>query len=131
MAKIPKVPDEVFTEFCEDMKRVFGDDLVSVMLFGSGARGEYIPKKSDINFLVVVKDNSPSELAAAIRSLPRLKQFVQQRRPQPGILRRDQVSSLNHWLAIDQAWIKSPNVGAHRFLKDDVRRGDRTMKSSH
>ena len=28
MAKIPKVPDEVFTEFCEDMKKVFGDETV-------------------------------------------------------------------------------------------------------
>ena len=71
MAKIPKIPDEVFTEFCEDIKKTFGDDLVSVMLFGSGARGEYVPKKSDINFLVVVKDNSPSELAAYRRCLPK------------------------------------------------------------
>lgn len=64
MAKIPKIPDEIFTEFCDDMRSAFGEDLVSVVLFGSGARGEYIPKKSDVNFLVVVKDNSPSELIA-------------------------------------------------------------------
>ena len=64
MAKIPKIPDEIFTEFCGDMRTAFGKDLVSIILFGSGARGEYIPKKSDINFLVVVKDNSPSELIA-------------------------------------------------------------------
>ena len=64
MAKIPKMPDEIFSEFCDDVKAAFRDRLVSVVLFGSGARGEYIPKKSDINFLVVVKDNSPSGLTA-------------------------------------------------------------------
>ena len=64
MARIPKIPDEIFSDFCDDVRTVFGEDLVSVVLFGSGARGEYIPKKSDINFLVVVKDNSPSELTA-------------------------------------------------------------------
>ena len=71
MAKIPKIPDEIFSEFCDDMKTAFGDGLVSVMLFGSGARGEYIPKKSDLNFLVVVKDNSPSELVAYRKCLPK------------------------------------------------------------
>lgn len=64
MAKIPKIPDEIFTDFCFDLKTAFGESLTSVTLFGSCARGEYVPKKSDLNFLVVVKDNSPSELAA-------------------------------------------------------------------
>ncbi|UCE18642.1 MAG: nucleotidyltransferase domain-containing protein [Gemmatimonadota bacterium] len=71
MAKIPKIPEEIFSEFCDDLKRAFGNNLVSVILFGSGARGEYIPKKSDLNFLIVVKDNSPSELIAYRKCLPK------------------------------------------------------------
>ncbi|MFQ6094067.1 MAG: nucleotidyltransferase domain-containing protein, partial [bacterium] len=67
----PKIPEEIFSEFCDDVRKAFGEGLVSVILFGSGARGEYVPKKSDLNFLVVVKDNSPSELVAYRKCLPK------------------------------------------------------------
>ncbi len=69
MAKIPKRPEEIFQEFTDDLKAVYGDSLISVILFGSGARGEYRPKKSDLNFLIVIKDNSPSELAKCQKRL--------------------------------------------------------------
>ena len=56
MAKIPDKPDQIFEEFTSDYKQIFGDDLKSIILYGSAARGEYIPKKSDINFLVILSD---------------------------------------------------------------------------
>ncbi len=69
MTKIPRIPDEIFAGFCDDAKRTFGEQLVAVILFGSGGRGEYIPNRSDINFLVVVEDNSPSVLVAFRKDL--------------------------------------------------------------
>ena len=51
MAKIPRSPDEIFDEFTKDIKDLFGEELLSILLYGSGAKGEYIYKKSDINFL--------------------------------------------------------------------------------
>jgi len=69
MAKIPKRPEEIFQEFTGDLKAVYGDSLISVILFGSGARGEYRAKKSDLNFLILLKDNSPSELAKCQKPL--------------------------------------------------------------
>lgn len=63
MGKIPTHPEEIFEEFSSDLRRVFEERLISVILFGSGARGEYVPTESDLNFLVVLNDNSPSELA--------------------------------------------------------------------
>lgn len=63
MNKIPQKPDEIFEEFTLNLKSIFANNLESIILFGSAARGEYKFKKSDINFLVVLKDNSPSELA--------------------------------------------------------------------
>ena len=71
MTKIPKIPDEIFAGFCDDVKKAFGEQLVSVILFGSAGRGEYIPRKSDINFLVVLEDNSPSVLVAFRKDLAR------------------------------------------------------------
>ena len=56
MAKIPKVPSEIFGEFSDDMKSVYETDLISIILYGSAARGDYVHRKSDINFLVILTE---------------------------------------------------------------------------
>ena len=56
MARHPKTPEEVFEEFAGQMQSIFGKMLRSIALYGSGARGEYVPGQSDLNFLVVVED---------------------------------------------------------------------------
>jgi len=50
--RAPKSPEEIFPGFLSDLESVFGRELESVYLFGSGARGDYRPGKSDLNFLV-------------------------------------------------------------------------------
>jgi predicted nucleotidyltransferase len=62
MAKIPRSPDEIFSDFVADLKEVFLDDLVSVILFGSGAGDDYVFKKSDLNFLVVLSEKGIEKL---------------------------------------------------------------------
>ena len=49
MAKIPKDPKDIFNELTKDYQDIYGRDLVSIILYGSAASGNYIPKKSDIN----------------------------------------------------------------------------------
>lgn len=66
MGKIPKRPEDIFDEFRGDYTTLFGDDLLAIILYGSGARGEYIPKKSDINFLIVLTDNGMEHLGDAV-----------------------------------------------------------------
>jgi len=56
MGKIPQRPEDIFEAFRDDMKKAFGDDLQGIALFGSGARGEYVPGRSDLNFLVTLSD---------------------------------------------------------------------------
>jgi len=65
MAKIPDRPEQIFDAMREDYTALFGDDLVSIVLYGSGARGEYVPKKSDINFLIVLSDSGIERLGSA------------------------------------------------------------------
>jgi predicted nucleotidyltransferase len=65
MSKIPKTPQEIFPEFVEDLKKLYGDGLQSIILYGSGARGDYVPGKSDINFLVVLDENAVDDLERA------------------------------------------------------------------
>lgn len=56
MSRIPKDPSEIFEEFVNDYKGVYGDDLVSIILYGSAAGKDYRPGKSDINFLIVLTE---------------------------------------------------------------------------
>jgi len=65
MAKIPQSPDEIYNEFIYDIKHQFNTNLVSIAVYGSGAKGEYVRKKSDINFLVVLTEDGINKLAGA------------------------------------------------------------------
>jgi len=55
MFKKPVKAEEVYEEFSADTKAIFGSNLITIYLYGSGARGEYVQGKSDINFLVVIE----------------------------------------------------------------------------
>ena len=57
MARYPKKPEDVFESYTKDIKAIFGESLRSIALYGSAARGEFVPGQSDLNFLVVVEDD--------------------------------------------------------------------------
>jgi len=67
MARIPKNPEEIFEPFCTDYEELFGPDLLSVILYGSCARGEYVPKKSDINFMLLLTESGIAKLGKALK----------------------------------------------------------------
>jgi hypothetical protein len=67
MAKIPKNPEDVFSTITEDLKQIFGNDLLCLILYGSGASGHYIPGRSDINFLVILSEQGMNLLDRAVR----------------------------------------------------------------
>jgi len=71
MAKVPNNPQEIFRELTDDFKMVFGDALLSVILYGSGASGHYIPGKSDLNFLIILTEEGMGNLDNAIRAVAR------------------------------------------------------------
>ncbi len=51
--------------FLEDARRAFGDLLKALCLFGSAARSEWIRKRSDLNFLLVLEEKGSEELEKA------------------------------------------------------------------
>jgi len=65
MAKKITNPEEIFQEFTSDYQNVFGNDLESIILYGSTAQGNYVPGKSDINFLIVLSQNGIGHLYKA------------------------------------------------------------------
>jgi hypothetical protein len=56
--KIIKNPNEIVTDLINDYKRAVGDGLLAVIMYGSAVTHEYKPGQSDINIIVVLKDNS-------------------------------------------------------------------------
>jgi hypothetical protein len=49
-------------DFARDLTTTYGDDLVSVVLYGSAARGEYREGVSDLNLLVLLRDTAAATL---------------------------------------------------------------------
>lgn len=69
--KAPETPDEILVEFTADYQRIFGEDLVSICLYGSGARGAYIRRRSDLNFLICLTEKGIRELDKAFKLVAR------------------------------------------------------------
>lgn len=90
MSKIPKIPEQIFEHFTDDYKNAFGDSLVSILLYGSAASGEYVYKKSDINFLVILNEQGIGQLNKA---LPLIKRWQKRKVSTPLILTAEYVSS--------------------------------------
>jgi hypothetical protein len=60
--------DEIMNKakmLADDYRNVFGDDLVSVILYGSSVTKEYNPNKSDLNFLIVLSEEAIERLHLA------------------------------------------------------------------
>lgn len=45
-------------KFVDELKKVLGENLISVILYGSAAKGEDIPEQSDINLIAILKEFS-------------------------------------------------------------------------
>ena len=69
MGKIPENPKEIFQEIIDDYKEVFGDDLRGIILYGSATGESYIPKKSDINFMILLSEEGIDHLDLAFKTV--------------------------------------------------------------
>jgi predicted nucleotidyltransferase len=56
------VQEKLLTEFVDRMRRSAGENLRSVILYGSAAEGEFHQQYSDLNLLCTVRDSSFSSL---------------------------------------------------------------------
>jgi hypothetical protein len=55
--------EKLISEFVEKIRAAAGPNLVSVILYGSGAEGEFHPEYSDLNLLCVLRDASFASLS--------------------------------------------------------------------
>ena len=66
---------ERFTAFIDDLKSTHGKNLASVVLYGSAAAGDFVPKQSDYNILIALHKIGPADLRnahACVREWARL-----------------------------------------------------------
>ncbi len=69
MAKAPEDPKDVFTEITEDYRGLFGDDLLSIVLYGSATGPGYRPGKSDLNFMILLSEEGIEHLDRAFKAV--------------------------------------------------------------
>jgi len=83
MSKIPDKPQDIFIDLADDYKKVFGSDLVSLIIYGSAAAGFYVKGKSDINLLVVLTRNGINRLEDAMDTV---KKWMKRRVSVPWVM---------------------------------------------
>jgi hypothetical protein len=82
--------DEKLTEIVRRLHEAAGENLESLILYGSAARGDYHSRKSDLNLLCVLKSASAVELAR-IAAVVRWWS-ADQREPAPHIFTREELA---------------------------------------
>jgi len=65
MGRSIKDPKEILPEIISEYKGVFGDELVGIILYGSATGPDFIPSKSDINFIIVLTERGMDRLDGA------------------------------------------------------------------
>lgn len=85
-----KSPEEICSAFVEEMKTCWGQDLAAVVLFGSAARKDFVPGRSGIDFLVLVREVEPRRLIA-LRS--RVRRWRRDRVSLPLVMRPEMMTS--------------------------------------
>jgi len=52
---------EKFKNYLPEIENIFKENIISVTIYGSIVKGNFIPKKSDLNVLIICKKNIPEQ----------------------------------------------------------------------
>lgn len=63
--KLPAKISKICDDFTRGLKAIYGEDLVSVILYGSTASGEYSSANSNVNIAIVLDDAGLANIARA------------------------------------------------------------------
>ena len=64
-----RVAQEAFNHLIGDLRATHGDNLASVMLYGSAAAGDFVQTESDYNILIALHRITPEDLRQSQPSL--------------------------------------------------------------
>src|SRR4029079_13451439 len=80
--------DDLLQGLVTRMKAAFGEELISMVLYGSAATGDYHEKHSDLNVLCVLKEIEISQLERAAETLA---WWMKQGQPAPVLLSVEEI----------------------------------------
>ena len=93
-----------------DLKGALGGGLVSVVLYGSAARGDYQEKTSDFNLLLVLRDLDPATLEALA---PALRRWARRGHPAPRLFTPALIAESADVFPIEMLDLKNCRVVLH------------------
>ena len=114
-----------------DLHGVYGDALVSVVLYGSAARGEYREGVSDLNVLVLLADTGAEALR---RGSKVARAWVSERNPPPLLLSEAEWRASADVFPIELSDIRDAHVvvhGADPFAGLEIARADLRHQCEH
>ena len=88
MASETAVPKNRITEFVTRLQKAAGENLESVILYGSAASGEYNADYSNVNLLAILKDTSLPKL---LLLAPAVGAWTKQKHPAPLMITREEL----------------------------------------
>lgn len=83
-----KIPEHQLTEIVTRLRQASGENLVSVILYGSAAGGEFHPQFSNLNLLCVLRDTSFPKLN---RLAPAVRWWTKQKHRPPLLFAREEL----------------------------------------
>ncbi|MGC1221453.1 MAG: nucleotidyltransferase domain-containing protein, partial [Candidatus Sulfotelmatobacter sp.] len=90
--------DKKIAEFVKKLREAAKDNLVSVIVYGSAAAGDFHPEYSDLNLFCVLRDSSFTALQALA---PVAKWWDRQKQPPPLVMTRDEIGRSTDVFAIE------------------------------
>ena len=82
------IPEKQISDFVNSLQTAAGENLQSVILYGSAASGEFNPEFSNINLLCILRETSFAALAAIA---PAVERWSAGKRPAPLVFTRDEM----------------------------------------
>ena len=112
-------PRTVAENLLAEFSSIFGDELRSVVLYGSVARGDSIPGVSDVNILVLLEQLTPADLA---RAAPLACEWVRAGNTPPLTLSWNEWAGMRDTFAIEVADMLDAREVVHGVdpLRDDA-----------
>jgi predicted nucleotidyltransferase len=117
--------------FARELSAAYGDALVSAVLYGSAARGEYREGISDLNVLVLLTDTRPVTLRAGSKLA---RAWVAERNPPPLMLSQEEWRASADVFPIELSDIRDAHrvlVGADPFAAITIRPEDLRLQCEH
>lgn len=71
---LPKAIEHEFKEFCRALHELYGDEITSIIVYGSVARREYFPERSDINTLIVINNADLESLRKGVDAVHKARE---------------------------------------------------------